>query len=133
MTQERAEKAVAQDASNGAALGYGAVSLAVLGEGARAREWIDRALMIDPENNTMRYNLACSLATYLKDSDAAIELLGPYFERVSVSELKHCSADPDMDPLRDDPRFQQMAAAAAARLSQAAPIQTAQIPPIAAS
>ncbi|MGN6850565.1 MAG: TIR domain-containing protein [Sphingomicrobium sp.] len=133
MTQERAEKAVAQDASNGAALGYGAVSLAVLGEGARAREWIDRALMIDPENNTMRYNLACSLATYLKDSDAAIELLGPYFERVSVSELKHCSADPDMDPLRDDPRFQQMAAAAAARLSQAAPVQTAQIPPIAAS
>jgi adenylate cyclase len=133
MTQERAEKAVAQDASNGAALGYGAVSLAVLGDGVRAREWIDRALMIDPENNTMRYNLACSFATYLKDIGAAIELLGPYFERVSVSELKHCSADPDMDPLRDDPRFQQMAAAATARLSQAALVQTAQIPPIAAT
>ena len=57
--------------------------------------------MIDPENNTMRYNLACSLATYAQDKDAAIELLGPYFERVSVSELKHCGADPDMDPLRD--------------------------------
>ena len=117
MTQERAEKAVAQDASNGAALGYGAVSLAVLGDPVRAREWIDRALLIDPENNTMRYNLACSLATYLNDVDGAIELLGPYFERVSVSELKHCAADPDMDPLRDNPRFQQMAAAAAARLS----------------
>jgi hypothetical protein len=38
-----------------------------------------------------------------------------------------------MDPLRDDPRFQQMAAAAAARLSQAAPVQTAQIPPITAT
>ena len=48
MTKERAEKAVAQDASNGAALGYGAVSLAVLGDPVRAREWIDRALMIDP-------------------------------------------------------------------------------------
>ena len=117
MTQQRAENAVAQDASNGAALGYGAISLAVLGDPVRAREWIDRALMIDPENNTMRYNLACSLATYLKDTEAAIELLGPYFERVSVSELKHCGADPDMDPLRDDPRFQQMAAAASTRLS----------------
>jgi adenylate cyclase len=117
MTQERAEHAVSQDASNGAALGYGAVSLAVLGDSGRAREWIDRALMIDPENNTMRYNLACSLATYLKDTEGAIELLGPYFERVSVSELKHCTADPDMDPLRDHPRFQQMAAAACARLS----------------
>jgi adenylate cyclase len=133
MTQERAEKAVANDASNGAALGYGAVSLAVLGEGVRAREWIARALMIDPENNTMRYNLACSLATYLHDTDSAIELLGPYFERVSVSELKHCGADPDMDPLRDNPRFQQMAAAAGARLSQAVAVPTAQIPPIAAS
>ncbi len=133
MTQERAEKAVAQDASNGAALGYGAVSLAVLGDGVRAREWIDRALMIDPENNTMRYNLACSLATYLKDPDAAIGLLGPYFERVSVSELKHCGADPDMDPLRGDPRFQQMSAAASARLSGVAHVEVVQIPPIAAS
>jgi adenylate cyclase len=133
MTQERAEKAVSQDASNGAALGYGAVSLAVLGDPIRAREWIDRALMIDPENNTMRYNLACSLASYLKDVDGAIELLGPYFERVSVSELKHCGADPDMDPLRGDPRFQQMAAAAKARLSQAAAMQEAPLPPILAS
>jgi adenylate cyclase len=66
----------------------------------------------------MRYNLACSLATYLKDADGAIELLGPYFERVSVSELKHCGADPDMDPIRDDPRFKQMAAAARERLAQ---------------
>jgi adenylate cyclase len=74
--------------------------------------------MIDPENNTMRYNLACSLATYLKDADGAIELLGPYFERVSVSELKHCGADPDMDPIRDDLRFQQMAAAASERLAE---------------
>jgi adenylate cyclase len=133
MTQERADKAVAQDASNGAALGYGAVSLAVLGDRVRAREWIDRALMIDPENNTMRYNLACSLATYLEDKDAAIEMLGPYFERVSVSELKHCGADPDMDPLRDDPRFKQMAAAAAARLAEPAAVgMPAQMPPVAA-
>jgi adenylate cyclase len=135
MTQERAEKAVAQDASNGAALGYGAVSLAVLGDSRRAREWIDRALMIDPENNTMRYNLACSLATYLKDKDAAIELLGPYFERVSVSELSHCGADPDMDPLRSDPRFEQMASAARARLSGGSlgQQQVAQSTPIAAA
>jgi len=134
MTQERAEKAVAHDASNGAALGYGAVSLAVLGDPVRAREWIDRALMIDPENNTMRYNLACSLATYLRDTDAAIDLLGPYFERVSVSELKHCRADPDMDPLRDDPRFEQMATAAGARLAASGAITPSlQSPPVAAA
>jgi hypothetical protein len=46
-------------------------------------------------------------------------LLGPYFERVSVCELKHCGADPDMDPIRDDPRYKQMAAAARQRLAEA--------------
>ena len=105
-----------------------------MGDRIRAREWIDRALMIDPENNTMRYNLACSLANYLKDGDAAIELLGPYFERVSVSELKHCGADPDMDPVRDDPRFKAMADAARARLAGAAPAEVeVPAPPLAAS
>ena len=117
MTQERADKAVAQDASNGAALGYGACSLAVLGDNVRAKEWISRALLIDPDNNTMRYNLACALSTYLGEKDAAIDLLGPYFERVSLSELKHSQVDPDMDPLRDDPRFKEMMARAEARFA----------------
>ena len=134
MTQERAEKAVAHDASNGAALGFGAISLVVLGDTQRAREWIDRALMIDPDNNTMRYNLACSLASYMHDADGAIDILKPYFDRVSVSELKHCSVDPDMDPLRDNPRFKAMVEAAHARLdaagAEAAPVP---MPPIAAS
>ena len=116
MTQERAERAVAQDASNGAALAFGAISLAILGDPERARGWIDRALMIDPDNNTMRYNLACSLATYLCDREGAVEVLETYFERVSTSELKHCEADPDMDTLRDHPRFQEMVATAKARL-----------------
>ena len=133
MVRERADKAIAQDPSNGAALGMGACSLAVLGERERAKEWIDRALLIDPENNTMRYNLACALSTYLADLEGAIELLGPYFERVNLSELKHCEVDPDMDPLRDDPRFKQMAAAARARLDGGqAPTMTAELPPVSA-
>ena len=117
MTQERADKAVSQDASNGAALGYGACSLAVLGDRVRAKEWIARALLIDPDNNTMRYNLACALSTYLGEVDSAIELLGPYFERVSLSELKHSQIDPDMDPLRADDRFKTMMAAAEERFA----------------
>jgi adenylate cyclase len=116
MALERSEKLVAQDPSNGAALGYGAVSLAVLGDRPRAKEWIDRALMIDPENNTVRYNLACVLATFLEDGEGAIDLLGPYFDRVTLSELKHCQVDPDMNSLRDSPRFSEMMVAATARL-----------------
>lgn len=114
---EHSERTVALDQSNGAALGYGACSLAVLGESERAKEWIERALLIDPENLTMRYNLACALATYLRDKDAALALMAPYFQVVSLSQLRHCQVDPDMDPLRDDPRFKEMMAAAEARLA----------------
>ena len=135
MTMERAEKAVVLDPSNGAALGYGACSLAILGDRARAKEWIDRALLIDPDNNTMRYNLACALATYLNDGEGSVDLLERYFERVSLSELKHCQVDPDMDPVRDNPRFQAMMAAAKARLAVIdgqAPLVTVGPPPISA-
>ncbi|MEO5612787.1 MAG: TIR domain-containing protein [Sphingomicrobium sp.] len=112
MTQERAEKAIAHDPSNGAALGYGASSLAVLGDADRAKEWIQRALLIDPENLTMRYNLACSLSTYLDDSDGALELLEVYFAKAAGGELSHAKVDPDMDRLREHPRFKEMTAAA---------------------
>ena len=67
LTQQRAEKAIAQDPSNGSALGYGAGSHAVLGDTTRAKEWIHRALMIDPDNMTVRYNLACWTTAYLND------------------------------------------------------------------
>jgi hypothetical protein len=43
--------------------------------------------------------------------------MGPYFERViSPTQIKHMGADPDLDPIRDDPRFKQMLAAAKQRL-----------------
>src|SRR4029078_6288972 len=81
MTVERAERALAQDPANGPALGFGAVALAVLGEGERAKEWIKRALLMDPDNFTMRWNLTCALSRHLNDKDAAIELLQTFVHR----------------------------------------------------
>jgi adenylate cyclase len=121
MCVERAEKAIAKDPSNASALASGAAGLAVLGEHGRARDWIDRALLLEPDNISMRYNLACALIGDMKDHDAAIELMGPYFERViSPTQIKHMSVDPDLDPIRDDPRFQQMLSAAKQRLGLSA-------------
>lgn len=117
LTIARAEKAVAQDPSNGFALGSGSTALAVVGDVARAKEWATRAVLIDPDNISMRYNLACGLV-FAHDLDAAIEMLGPYFENVSITQIHHCTIDPDMDPLREDPRFQAMLERALERVAE---------------
>jgi len=116
-TFARAEKAVSQDQSNGAALGYGTVSLAALGESDRAKEWSRRALLIDPDNLTMRYNLACGFATHLRDADAALEVLLPYADKFNAMLVTHFAVDPDMDAIRDDRRFQAMLAEMQARIT----------------
>ena len=117
ITLARAEKVLAQDQNNGAVTGWGVGALAVLGEAERAKEWINRALLIDPDNMHMRYNFACGLASDRKGPEAALELLGPVLAKISMSLLNHAKVDPDLDPLRNDPRFQAMMATAEARLA----------------
>jgi adenylate cyclase len=116
-TIERTEKSVAKDPANTQALAGGANALAILGEDRRARDWIERALLLDPDNNLTRYNLACALALRLKDGQRALEVLGPFFEtETSREQLRHLEVDPDLDTIRDDPGFQQMLASARQRI-----------------
>jgi adenylate cyclase len=119
MMVTQAEKAVDEDPSNGAALGVGAGGLAALGQTERAREWIERALLVDPDNLNMKYNFACILATHLHDHEAALKLLNENFAKVTGVQIKLAETDPDLDPLRDDPRFQKMLAEAKTRLGWA--------------
>jgi adenylate cyclase len=114
---ERAEKAVAQDRSNGNAMATGVQALAALGETDRAKDWMRRALLIDPDNLMMRYNFACTLAAYLNDPEAALGMLEPALERDTGWLLRDAPTDPDLAGLRGDPRFQAMVAAAEARLA----------------
>ncbi len=121
LTLERAEKAIAKDPANTQALAGGANALALIGEDGRARDWIERALLLDPDNTLTRYNLACALALRLKDPERAIEVLEPYFEQeVSAAMVKHLEVDPDLDPIRDDPRFKQKLSEAKQRLGMSA-------------
>ena len=114
---ERAERALATEPTNGSAIANGAYGLAILGEDDRAREWVERGLLLDPENLAMRYNLACTLTVCLHDDEAALDVLGPYFERVNTApQIKHTEADPDFIRIRDNPRFKEMLAATKKRL-----------------
>jgi adenylate cyclase len=119
MTVARAEAAVARDPANGHAMAYGAGALATLGEVDRAQEWMQRALLVDPDNLLMRYNFGCMLSVDLQDLEAAIAMLGPVFAQIGLGTLNHATTDPDLDFIRDDPRFQAMVADAQARLAQA--------------
>jgi adenylate cyclase len=117
MTLERVERALAHDPTMGAAIANGACALAVLGEQERAREWIERGLLLDPDNQYMRYNVGCVLAAQLKDDETALEVLKPFFDQVNTaSQLKHIEADPDLERLRDKPQFKAMLATAKQRL-----------------
>lgn len=119
MTLGRAEAAVARDQNDSAAIAYGAYALAALGEGERAKAWADKALLIDPDNLNMRYNLACAVSVYLKDRDAALALLGPFFAATAPGLLSWAKEDPDLEPLRGEPAFAAMVSAAEARLAGA--------------
>lgn len=128
-----AEKALQEDPSNGSALGIVAGAYAILGEVERAREAIDRAMLIDPDNLRMKYNFACVLATYVGDKDEAISLLDSALCMSSVMILKVVETDPDFDCLRDDPRFKKILARERKRhgLAEAEPTVPAAAPPVA--
>jgi adenylate cyclase len=116
MMVAQAEKAVAEDPSNGSAIGVGAGGLALLGETDRAKEWIERAMLVDPDNLNMRYNFACILAAYIDDKEGALKLLGRTFAAITGPQaVRAAQTDPDLDPLREDRRFQKMMADAQRR------------------
>jgi adenylate cyclase len=116
---ERCEKILARDSNNAAALGHSGVALAILGQRERAKEWMERALLVDPDNLTMRYNFVCALANYLSDKDAALEILRPTFEQMGGRGIiNHAKVDPDLDNIREDQRFKEMLAAAETRLAE---------------
>ncbi|HEX8840966.1 MAG TPA: hypothetical protein VF757_01580, partial [Sphingomicrobium sp.] len=75
----------------------------------------DRALLVDPDNLNMRYNFACVLAGYAGDKEGAIKLLQSILPVGTRAVVEAAATDPDLDPIRDDPRFQKLLAAALKR------------------
>jgi TolB-like protein/Flp pilus assembly protein TadD len=77
----------------------GASALLLLGEERKAHLWIEKSLQIAPNDSATRYNAGCFYAQ-AGESDKAFANL-----RESIASLSWIENDPDLDPLRDDPRF----------------------------
>ena len=119
-TLKRAEAAAAKDPANGAALAAGASSLMMLGEIERGKDWVQRALLLDPDNLWVMYNAACGLTFRNADLEGAMDLLEQFFARLdSLAFLRHAAIDPDLDALRELPRFKTMVTDAHDRLQVA--------------
>ena len=136
-TIEQAEKVLASDPRNGSALSFGAGAYAAIGQLDRAREWGERAALLDPDNLSMRYNFACALAAFGADKEGALRQLERSLTNAGAFHVTMVEADPDLDSLRYDPRFRAMIDRAKKRLGiedpPAEPAQAAmaQNPPVA--
>ena len=47
----------------------------------------------------MRYNFVCALANHLNEKEAALEMLGPAFEKMGSGLINHAKVDPDLGSL----------------------------------
>jgi adenylate cyclase len=105
---ERAERELTLHPENPRPAYLGAAALITLGETDRAREWVSRALAIDPDDIYTQYNAAC-VYSMLGDIEPAFDLL----ERIlpyAGHELKHgwIKHDSSLDALRTHPRYQKI-------------------------
>ncbi|MHC4695257.1 MAG: protein kinase domain-containing protein [Planctomycetota bacterium] len=86
------------------ALYMGAIIHVHAGEGERGLEWAERALAADPEEPLVPYNVACTYAL-LGQREKAIDCIESAVN-LGGSWREWIENDPDLDSLRDYPRFQ---------------------------
>jgi len=105
---ERAENELTLHPENPRPAYLGAAALVTLGDTDRAREWVSRALAIDPDDILTQYNAACNYSL-LGDIEPAFDLLERLLphagHELNSGWIKHDSA---LDPLRSHPRYQKV-------------------------
>jgi adenylate cyclase len=103
----RAEREMALYPDEARAAYLGAIALATLGEHARARELVSRALAIDPSDQVALYNIAC-VYTELGEIDLAFDSLERALAEASHFTKAWTRCDSNFDPLRQHPRWERL-------------------------
>jgi TolB-like protein/Flp pilus assembly protein TadD len=91
----------------------GAAALVDMGEPERAARWVSRALLVDSEEPIIQYNAACVYLSLGRNEDA-LKCLEASVGQGGLSG-DWAKNDPDLDPLRGDPRFEALVDRASAR------------------
>jgi pentatricopeptide repeat protein len=73
---------------------------------AKAEREFQKVLELQARNEIALYNLACTYSRWGK-LDEAIEMLRRSIE-AGFDDVSHMDKDPDLDPIRDDPRTKQL-------------------------
>jgi adenylate cyclase len=103
----RAEHDLVSHPENSRPAYLGAVGLAALGELDRAKEWAERALVIDPDDSLTKYNVAC-FCSLVGEHERAIDLLVELLPQATRERKRWVQYDSDLDPIRNHPRFREV-------------------------
>jgi adenylate cyclase len=101
---ERIENEVRQRPDNANALVHGALALARLGETERAREWVTRALIIEPDDPMDQYNAACAWSQ-MREPEQALDILEACLPRMPAEFVIWLRQDVDLRNLHGNARF----------------------------
>ncbi len=104
---ERAERAANLHPENASPLHRGALALSYLGEREKAHFWLARALAIDPDDFVLQHNAACTHAQ-LGEVEQALRYVEKAVSNIAQNTIDMLRNDRDLDPIRDDPRFQRL-------------------------
>jgi adenylate cyclase len=104
------EKEFGRDPEVAEVLGMGAATMVYLGENARAEKWVNRAVLLDPESYSVRYNAACTYAVLgkLDQAQESLEFAFSHAPRIRGWLLGIAKHDTQLDPLRQRSDFQDL-------------------------
>jgi adenylate cyclase len=117
---ERVEKVLATEPAHAPAMAFGVISLIKLGQRERAMEWINHALLIDPDSYQVGSNIAVALAA-LGETDRALDIVEKHLPHLPRELLLMGMRLTSLDQIRDNPRSKAIQAKVQARLAEATP------------
>ncbi|MDX1643583.1 MAG: protein kinase [Thermoanaerobaculia bacterium] len=105
-TVEKIDKHLELHPNDSRALDLGAAAHARLGNDKKAEIWASKATVIDPNNPAVLYNVACTYAL-LGKVEEGVDCLEQSIDS-GMAQVEWIEHDPDLDPLRDNDRFQDL-------------------------